>query len=73
EEAMAMIHEIRGIKLLQGARGKPPYDLAALAQTLATFSRLPFIYPQISELDLNPVFLRTDGLVVGDVRVIAQQ
>ncbi|MHB8114356.1 MAG: hypothetical protein ACYDHA_12980, partial [Bellilinea sp.] len=29
-----------------------------MAQTLATFSRLPFIYPQISELDLNPVFLR---------------
>ncbi|TDA66037.1 MAG: CoA-binding protein [Chloroflexi bacterium] len=73
EEAMEMIHEIRGIKLLQGARGKPPYDLAALAQTLAAFSRLPFIYPQISEVDLNPVFLRPDGLVVGDVRVIARQ
>ncbi|HAL16105.1 MAG TPA: hypothetical protein DCP32_04950 [Anaerolineaceae bacterium] len=57
----------------QGARGKPPYDLAALAQTLAAFSRLPFIYPQISEVDLNPVFLRNDGLVVGDVRVIAWQ
>ncbi|MHB0987672.1 MAG: acetate--CoA ligase family protein [Bellilinea sp.] len=73
DEAMEMIHEIRGIKLLQGARGKPPCDLAALAQTLAAFSRLPFTYPQISEVDLNPVFLRTDGLVVGDVRVIARR
>ncbi len=73
DEAMEMIHEIRGIKLLQGARGKPPYDLAALAQTLVAFSRLPFTYPQISEVDLNPVFLRTDGLVVGDVRVITRQ
>ncbi|MHB8855152.1 MAG: acetate--CoA ligase family protein [Bellilinea sp.] len=73
DEAMEMIHEIRGIKLLQGARGRPPYDLEALAQTLAAFSRLPFIYPQISEVDLNPVFLRPDGLVVGDVRVITRQ
>ena len=68
-----MIHEIRGIKLLQGARGRPPYDLETLAQTLAAFSRLPFIYPQISEVDLNPVFLRPDGLVVGDVRIITRQ
>jgi len=73
DEAMEMIHEIRGIKLLQGARGKPSYDLKALAQTLAAFSRLPFIYPQIAEVDLNPVFLRADGLVVGDVRVIPRQ
>ncbi|MFZ3078435.1 MAG: acetate--CoA ligase family protein, partial [Bellilinea sp.] len=73
DEAMEMIHEIRGIKLLQGARGRPPYDLETLAQTLAAFSRLPFIYPQISEVDLNPVFLRPDGLVVGDVRIITRQ
>ncbi len=72
-EAMEMIHEIRGIKLLQGARGKPPYALETLAQTLAAFSRLPFIYPQIGEIDLNPVFLRTNGLIVGDVRVITRQ
>jgi acetyltransferase len=73
EEAMEMIHEIRGIKLLKGARGKPHYDLKTLANTLSTFSRLPFTYPQICEVDLNPVFLRTDGLVVGGVRVITAQ
>lgn len=72
DEAMEMIHEIRAIKLLKGARGKPPYDLESLAKTLSTFSRLPFIYPQIYEVDLNPVFLSTKGLVVGDVRVITR-
>jgi hypothetical protein len=72
EEALEMIHEIRAIALLKGARGKPPYDLGALAKTISTFSRLPFLYPQISEVDLNPVFVRQDGLVVGDVRVITQ-
>ena len=70
QEAMEMIHEIRAINLLTGARGKPPCDLEALAQTLSTLSQLPFIYPEISEVDLNPVFLFTKGLVVGDVRVI---
>ena len=72
EEALEMIHDIRAIKLLKGARGKPPYDLKNLAKTLSTFSQLPFIYPQICEVDLNPVFLRPEGLVVGDVRVITR-
>jgi acyl-CoA synthetase (NDP forming) len=70
EVAREMIHEIKAIKLLTGARGKPSGDLEALAQTLSTFSRLPFIYPEIGEIDLNPVFLFSKGLIVGDVRVI---
>ena len=70
DEAMQMVHEIRAIKLLQGARGKPACDFEALAQTIATFSHLPFLYPEISEIDLNPVFLLPKGLFVGDVRVI---
>lgn len=70
EEAMEMIHEIRAIKLLKGARGRPPYDLKALADTLVHLSELPLIYPEIAEVDLNPVFLLPQGIVVGDVRVI---
>jgi acetyltransferase len=70
QEAMQMIHAIKGIQLLQGARGKPACDLESLAQTLAAFSHLPFRYPEIAEIDLNPVFLLPTGLVVGDVRVI---
>jgi acetate---CoA ligase (ADP-forming) len=71
-EAMEMIHEIRAVKLLTGARGKPACDLETLAKTISTFSRLPFLYPQIDEVDLNPVFLFAEGLVVGDVRVITK-
>jgi acetyltransferase len=69
-EAEAMIREIRSFPLLQGVRGQPPRDLEALAEVLVKFSRLPFRYPDIGELDLNPVFLFSEGLVVGDVRVI---
>ncbi|MDR3573159.1 MAG: acetate--CoA ligase family protein [Anaerolineaceae bacterium] len=73
DEAMEMIHEIKAIKLLTGARGSAPCDLVSLAQTLSNFSRLPFVFPEISEVDLNPVFLMPKGLVVGDVRVIKKQ
>ena len=71
-EAEAMIREIRSLPLLEGARGQEPRDLDALADVMVKFSRLPFRYPEIAEIDLNPVFLFVEGLVVGDVRVICE-
>ena len=70
-EAMAMIHELRSVKVLQGARGRPSADLQSLAGAIVALSQLPFRYPEISEVDLNPVFVLPEGLIVGDVRVIA--
>jgi acyl-CoA synthetase (NDP forming) len=72
-EAEAMIREIRAFPILEGTRGQPPCDLDALADMLVNFSRLPFRYPEIVELDLNPVFVFSKGLVVGDVRVIREE
>jgi acyl-CoA synthetase (NDP forming) len=69
-EAAAMIREIKSFPLLQGVRGQEGRDLDALATILARFSQLPFRYPDVAEVDLNPVFLLSEGLVVGDVRVI---
>jgi acyl-CoA synthetase (NDP forming) len=71
-EAWTMIREIKAFPLLQGARGQEPRDLDALADVLVRFSQLPFRYPEVVELDLNPVFLLPRGLFVGDVRVIRQ-
>jgi hypothetical protein len=65
-----MIREIKSIHLLRGIRGRKPRDLDALADVLVNVSRLPFRYPEIEEVDLNPVFLFSEGLIVGDVRVI---
>jgi acyl-CoA synthetase (NDP forming) len=69
-EAMAMIREIKAIALLEGVRGEAPRDLETLAQVLVKLSQLPFRFPEIGEIDLNPVFLFSEGLVVGDVRII---
>jgi len=72
-EAESMIREIRSFPILGGIRGQAPRDLDALAETLVNFSRLPFRYPEIAEIDLNPVFVFSTGLVAGDVRVIAKR
>jgi acyl-CoA synthetase (NDP forming) len=72
-EAEAMIRQIRTFPILKGIRGQAPADLDALAEVLVRFSRLPFRYPEIAEVDLNPVFVFDKGLVVGDVRVIRQR
>ena len=70
-QADAMLRELQSFPLLKGTRGQAGGDLNALGDLLVTFSRLPFLYPEIVEVDLNPVFLFPKGLVVGDVRVIA--
>lgn len=70
EEAMAMIRELKAYPILSGARGQAPCDLDALAETVARFSQLPFLFPEIQEIDLNPIFLYQKGLLAADVRVI---
>jgi acetyltransferase len=73
ETAMEMIRGLRAYPLLAGARGGFHADLQALAGLIACFSRLPFAYPEIGEIDLNPLFVLEDDLVVGDARVIRRQ
>ncbi len=70
EEAEAMIREIRGYPILAGARGRPAGDLEALADLLVRISLLPFQYPEIGEMDLNPVFVLPEGVWIGDVRIV---
>jgi len=71
-EADAMIRSLRAFPILAGARGQRPCDLGALIDLLVAFSQLPFRYPEIAEIDLNPVFAGPDGAVAGDVRIITQ-
>jgi len=72
-EANAMIREIKAFPILEGTRGQPTRDTSAVAKILVDFSRLPFYYPEIVEADLNPVFVFSTGVLVGDVRVIRKR
>ena len=68
-DAEEMIHAVHAAPLLAGDRGAPPADTAALADALLRVSRLADDLPEVSELDLNPVLARPDGIWCVDVRV----
>ena len=68
-DADEMIRTVRAAPLLFGRRGIPPVDTAALADALLRVSRLADDLPEVSELDLNPVVAREDGVYCVDVRV----
>jgi len=60
--AEAMIRSIRGVPLLQGARGKPPADIRALARMLSRLSVFAHqAGPRLAGIDLNPVFAMPEG------------
>ncbi len=61
-EALAMLAELRGAGLLRGARGRPPADVAALADTLVRVARLAEAHPtSLRALDLNPIVVLDEG------------
>jgi acyl-CoA synthetase (NDP forming)/GNAT superfamily N-acetyltransferase len=68
-DADDLIHEIRAAPLLLGHRGQAAVDIGALRVTLLRISRLADDLPQVTELDLNPVIARPDGVFAVDARV----
>lgn len=70
-DAAEMVRGIKGYRLLTGYRGHPPADLDALEETLLRVSRLVEEIPEISELDLNPIFALppSQGCRIVDARI----
>ena len=64
-----MLRSLRSYRLLTGYRQSPPLDVAAFAELLHRVSAMVEDIPEITELDLNPVFVRKHGAVVADVRI----
>jgi len=69
-DAGQMIDEIKGKPVLEGVRGQPPADIAALKQTILKVSQFVEANPDVKELDLNPVFAYPDGAVAVDARIV---
>jgi acyl-CoA synthetase (NDP forming) len=68
--AHAMIGEVKAFATLKGFRGKPPGDIDALAGAIVALSRLALQNdPAIAEAEVNPLIVRTDGVVAVDALV----
>ena len=70
EDALSMLDGIQAAEILRGVRGSEPVDRAALASMIERVSALVGDFPEICELDLNPVFASDRGATAADVRVV---
>ena len=70
QDAFSMLDSIAAAEILRGVRGAPPVDRAALATMIERVSTLVADFPEIAELDLNPVFASDRGATAADVRVV---
>ncbi|HXS61656.1 MAG TPA: acetate--CoA ligase family protein, partial [Streptosporangiaceae bacterium] len=68
-DARELITSLPTARLLNGYRGQPAADTAALADVLLRISRLADDLPEIAELDLNPVIARPDSCQAADARI----
>ena len=69
-DAHDMVRSIRGVALLDGIRGAPPVDFAALTDVLLRVSQLAIDHPEIAELDVNPLLAFSTGVKAVDARVL---
>lgn len=70
DEAWRMIREVRQTRLVRGFRGLPEGDCQALARAIAAFSRLALCDGvRVEEAEINPLFVRADGVVAVDALV----
>ncbi|MCJ7774546.1 MAG: acetate--CoA ligase family protein [Desulfobacterales bacterium] len=68
--ARMMMDEIRSAPILNGIRGQLPYDKKTLQRLLLVCAELVEAYPDIEEMDLNPVIVYNDGVRIVDARII---
>lgn len=70
DEALVQIREIKGLPLLTGARGQQPVNLEALAEVIASLSKLSLENTHIAEIDFNPVFATPEDAHIVDARLM---
>lgn len=70
DEALSMLDSIAAAQVLRGVRGSEAVDRDALATVIERVSQLVSDFPEISEVDLNPVFATSHGATAADVRLL---
>lgn len=70
DDGYSMLDGIQAAEMLKGVRGSEPVDREALAKLIVAVSELVSDFPEISEMDLNPVFASKNGAIAADVRIV---
>lgn len=70
--AQHMVASVKAFPLLQGVRGEAPSDLPAIYEVLQRVSQMAVEVPEVAELDINPLIVRSagHGVVAVDARVV---
>jgi acetate---CoA ligase (ADP-forming) len=71
-DARSMLGEIRAAQILEGVRGAKPTDKEALVRLMLGISNLCSAFPEIAELDLNPVLAYPQGVGILDARILLE-
>jgi hypothetical protein len=69
-EAVELLRSLRSAALLDGARGRKPVELQALAATVAALSRFAAAHPELAEVEANPVLASATGALALDARAV---
>jgi len=67
---LSMLDGIAAAEILKGVRGADPVNREALAGMIESVSQLVADFPDIAEMDLNPVFATKNGAIAADVRIV---
>jgi acetyl coenzyme A synthetase (ADP forming)-like protein len=70
EDALSMLDGVAAAEILKGVRGAQPVNREALADVIVNVSQLISEFPEIAEMDLNPVFATPQGATAADVRIV---
>jgi acyl-CoA synthetase (NDP forming) len=70
DEALTMLEELRGSRILDGVRGRPPIDRGSIGDLVVALSRFAEEHPEVDEVDLNPVIASASGALAADALVV---
>lgn len=71
-DALKLMTRIRGQKMLEGFRGSPPVDREKIARILITIGEIALAFPQIREIDINPLICGAEGPIAVDATIILE-
>lgn len=69
-EADSMAGDLRAGKLLESYRGMPPVNREAVGKLISRVSQIPFIHPEIKEIDINPIIISGDSPLAADALIL---